>query len=187
MDYTRCHTARESALIQNQNEKIYRYCYFKLHNRELAEDITQETFLRYLEKIPVYLFRDGTEVSVYHRRTSLYRWISETGSSVAGRTCQEKCRRSFRADRRSPSLGDDRRSLKRGFSAHRSCAAKSPEGAYSWWAGTSAAALRQWDACFRDGRTFRYLPFCPAAKTPCSHRKTSKKAGITDMHTCRRL
>ncbi len=50
MDYTRCHTARESALIQNQYEKIYRYCYFKLHNRELAEDITQETFLRYLEK-----------------------------------------------------------------------------------------------------------------------------------------
>lgn len=50
MDYTRCHTARESALIQNQYEKIYRYCYFKLHNRELAEDITQEAFLRYLEK-----------------------------------------------------------------------------------------------------------------------------------------
>lgn len=50
MDYTRCHTARESALIQKQYEKIYRYCYFKLHNRELAEDITQETFLRYLEK-----------------------------------------------------------------------------------------------------------------------------------------
>ena len=50
MDYTRRHTARESALIQNQYEKIYRYCYFKLHNRELAEDITQETFLRYLEK-----------------------------------------------------------------------------------------------------------------------------------------
>ena len=28
----------------------YRYCYFKLHSRELAEDITQETFLRYLER-----------------------------------------------------------------------------------------------------------------------------------------
>lgn len=35
-----------------QYDKIYRYCYFKLHNRETAEDITQETFLRYFEKYP---------------------------------------------------------------------------------------------------------------------------------------
>ena len=35
--------------IQEQYDKIYRYCYFKLHNRELAEDVTQETFLRYLK------------------------------------------------------------------------------------------------------------------------------------------
>ena len=32
-----------------QYDRIYRYCYFKLHRRETAEDITQETFLRYLE------------------------------------------------------------------------------------------------------------------------------------------
>lgn len=36
--------------IEEQYDKIYRYCYFKLHNRELAEDITQEAFLRYFEK-----------------------------------------------------------------------------------------------------------------------------------------
>ena len=35
--------------IEEQYDKIYRYCYFKLHNRELAEDVTQETFLRYLQ------------------------------------------------------------------------------------------------------------------------------------------
>ena len=29
-------------------DKIYRYCYSKLKQRELAEDITQETFLRFL-------------------------------------------------------------------------------------------------------------------------------------------
>lgn len=29
-------------------DKIYRYCYYKLKQRELAEDITQETFLRFL-------------------------------------------------------------------------------------------------------------------------------------------
>ena len=32
-----------------QYDRIYRYCYFKVHRRETAEDITQETFLRYLE------------------------------------------------------------------------------------------------------------------------------------------
>lgn len=31
--------------IEKQYDKIYRYCYFKLHNRHTAEDITQETFL----------------------------------------------------------------------------------------------------------------------------------------------
>lgn len=36
--------------IGEQYDKIYRYCYFKLHNRETAEDITQEAFLRYLER-----------------------------------------------------------------------------------------------------------------------------------------
>lgn len=35
--------------IEKQYDKIYRYCYFKLHKREAAEDITQETFLRFLE------------------------------------------------------------------------------------------------------------------------------------------
>ena len=32
-----------------QYDKIYRYCYYKVNNTEVAEDITQETFLRFLE------------------------------------------------------------------------------------------------------------------------------------------
>ena len=32
-----------------QYDKIYRYCYFKLHKADVAEDVTQETFLRFLE------------------------------------------------------------------------------------------------------------------------------------------
>ncbi len=32
-----------------QYDKIYRYCYFKLQNQTVAEDVTQETFLRFLE------------------------------------------------------------------------------------------------------------------------------------------
>lgn len=35
--------------LEEQYDKIYRYCYFKLHNQEKAEDITQEAFLRFLE------------------------------------------------------------------------------------------------------------------------------------------
>lgn len=35
--------------IEEQYDKIYRYCYFRLHSRELAEDVTQETFFRYLK------------------------------------------------------------------------------------------------------------------------------------------
>lgn len=35
--------------LKEQYEKIYAFCYFKVHNREIAEDITQETFLKYFE------------------------------------------------------------------------------------------------------------------------------------------
>ena len=35
--------------MEEQYDKIYRYCYFKLHQKEAAEDITQETFLRFLD------------------------------------------------------------------------------------------------------------------------------------------
>ncbi len=33
--------------IEKQYDKIYRYCYFKLFDKQLAQDITQETFLRF--------------------------------------------------------------------------------------------------------------------------------------------
>lgn len=35
--------------IEEQYDKIYRYCYYKIQHREIAEDITQETFLRFFE------------------------------------------------------------------------------------------------------------------------------------------
>lgn len=37
--------------LNEQYDKIYRYCYFKLKHKEAAEDITQETFLRYFNSI----------------------------------------------------------------------------------------------------------------------------------------
>ena len=36
--------------ISSQYDKVYRYCYFKLGNSSIAEDITQETFLRCLDR-----------------------------------------------------------------------------------------------------------------------------------------
>ena len=33
--------------LEDQYDKIYRYCYYRLRNRERAEDVTQETFLRW--------------------------------------------------------------------------------------------------------------------------------------------
>lgn len=36
--------------LEDQYDKIYRYCYFKVKNKEIAEDITQETFLKYFSQ-----------------------------------------------------------------------------------------------------------------------------------------
>ena len=40
--------------IEQYYDKIYRYCYFKVNNKTLAEDLTQETFLRFLGADCVY-------------------------------------------------------------------------------------------------------------------------------------
>lgn len=36
--------------IEKEYSKIYRYCYFKLHKDDIAEDITQETFLKFFSQ-----------------------------------------------------------------------------------------------------------------------------------------
>lgn len=38
-----------SADLEEEYEKVYRYCYMKLRHQQTAEDITQETFLKFLE------------------------------------------------------------------------------------------------------------------------------------------
>ena len=35
--------------LEEQYDKIYRFCYYRTLNRETAEDLTQETFLRFLK------------------------------------------------------------------------------------------------------------------------------------------
>lgn len=38
-----------SVELQEQYDRVYQYCYYRLGDAYLAEDITQETFLRFLE------------------------------------------------------------------------------------------------------------------------------------------
>lgn len=36
--------------LQDQYDRIYKYCYFKVKNKDVAEDLTQETFLKYFRQ-----------------------------------------------------------------------------------------------------------------------------------------
>ena len=63
--------------IEEQYEKIYRYCYYRLRDRERAEDVTQETFLRW--------FASDT----YRDRNQLLQYLY----TVAGHLCADERRR----------------------------------------------------------------------------------------------
>ncbi len=62
--------------IDEQYDKIYRYCYLRVRQRETAEDLTQETFLRYLEH-PHYSNVDKTLQLLY---------------TIAGNLCADRFR-----------------------------------------------------------------------------------------------
>lgn len=67
--------------LEEQYDKLYRYCYFKIRNRETAEDITQEAFLRLFQSHPEmrkeealrFLYRVAHNLCVdeYRRRRTL--------------------------------------------------------------------------------------------------------------------
>lgn len=42
--------------LREEYDKILRFCFFRVHNNDIAEDLTQETFLRFLER-PQYRSR----------------------------------------------------------------------------------------------------------------------------------
>lgn len=63
--------------LKEQYDKIYRYCYLRVRSREVAEDLTQETFLRYIEH-PQYHSSDKTLQLLY---------------TIAGNLCSDEFRR----------------------------------------------------------------------------------------------
>ncbi|GAB6108491.1 RNA polymerase sigma factor [Fusibacter bizertensis] len=71
--------------IQEQYDKIYRYCYYKVKNSVLAEDLTQETFLRYFNhsgyiehgKMLAYLYTIARNLCIDSFRKSYVETLTE--------------------------------------------------------------------------------------------------------------
>ena len=72
----------EKMNIEEQYDKIYRYCYFKTYDEQIAQDITQETFLRFCkqgsnlgsDKEMPYLYTIAKNLCIDHFR----RWTLES-------------------------------------------------------------------------------------------------------------
>lgn len=62
--------------IEEEYDKIYRFCYYRVGNRTIAEDLTQETFLRFL-------------TSSYQERGKRIRYLY----AIARNLCIEEARR----------------------------------------------------------------------------------------------
>ena len=71
--------------IEEQYDKIYRYCYFKLYDTQLAQDITQETFLRFYrqgltldnDKELPYLYTIAKNLCIDHFRKNSVERVEE--------------------------------------------------------------------------------------------------------------
>ena len=78
--------------FEEQYDKIYRYCYFKVHKQELAEDITQETFLRFIRK---YGVREGEWVLRYLYRIAHNLCVDEYKKQMVEELPEEQAEGSF--------------------------------------------------------------------------------------------
>ena len=67
--------------IEEQYEKIYRYCFYRLRDREQAEDVTQETFLRWYASDT---YRDINQVLQYLYTIARNLCTDEYRKSAAG-------------------------------------------------------------------------------------------------------
>ena len=79
--------------LEEEYDKIYRYCYFHVREQYLAEDITQETFLRYFKRAPqiihgsrtAYLYTIARNLCTdYFRRTGTEELTEEKAEAVSG-------------------------------------------------------------------------------------------------------
>ena len=76
--------------IEKQYDKIYRYCYFKLYDKQLAQDITQETFLRFYrqgltldnDKELPYLYTIAKNLCIDHFRKRTVESLEEITEEV---------------------------------------------------------------------------------------------------------
>ena len=57
--------------LKDQYDKIYKYCYFKVKNSQLAEDLTQETFLKFFSQHS-YISRGKQLAYLYTIAKNLY-------------------------------------------------------------------------------------------------------------------
>ena len=76
--------------IEEQYDKIYRYCYFKMYDDQIAQDITQETFLRFCkqglnlgcDKALPYLYTIAKNLCIDHFRRRTVESLEETTEEV---------------------------------------------------------------------------------------------------------
>ena len=76
--------------IEEQYDKIYRYCYFKLYDKQLAQDITQEAFLRFYrqgltldnDKELPYLYTIAKNLCIDHFRKRTVESLEEITEEV---------------------------------------------------------------------------------------------------------
>ncbi|MBD5523172.1 MAG: RNA polymerase sigma factor [Lachnospiraceae bacterium] len=87
--------------VEEQYDRIYRYCYFKLHNRHTAEDITQETFLRYFQRYDhvtggealkcLYTIARNLCIDEYRRRSGERKFEYACGGFIRSDLRKENC------------------------------------------------------------------------------------------------
>ncbi len=78
--------------IDREYDRIYRYCYYRLRSREEAEDVTQETFLRYFAsdtyqdtgRTLQYLYTIARNLCIDERRRPLTQPLPEDLPSEEG-------------------------------------------------------------------------------------------------------
>ena len=78
--------------LEEQYDKIYRYCYFKVRKQDLAEDITQETFLRFIRK---YGYCEGEWVLRYLYRIAHNLCVDEYKKQMVEELPEEQAEGSF--------------------------------------------------------------------------------------------